>query len=247
MEAQVAILGSEIIIAGGATTGTEYQDVWGSLDIGATWIELVAAAPWRFRTNFRWTVLGAVARGNKYVKPEIWLQSGSDDNDDVVDDVWTSYNGRDWIQRTAATGLVPPGRKLHGTVVLGGSVFLWGGMDEANEFSENVYSAMTIDKVLRELEGGSDQLMQLDSDEVCDNVCEAKGDRGGRTGVSSGAQMGSGYARKTWECTCANAGEHVVTCRAESMSSDIEACCEYDRCCMHTAMIDSAVTNIHLF
>jgi hypothetical protein len=108
-----------IVLMGGRNfrLSVRFNDVWRSIDQGATWIRMTAAAPWTARDEH-----------TSVVRPDgsIVLMGGYDGSTSL-NDVWRSTDqGATWTQMTAAAGWTP--RSSHTSVTLpDGSIVLIGG------------------------------------------------------------------------------------------------------------------------
>jgi len=95
------------------------REVWSSAD-GAAWTQATDAAPWSARCA------GAVVEH----RGRMWLLGGIEnyyfgDERSVKNDVWSSADGKEWRQETAAAPWAP--RAYHQAVSLNGRLYVLGG------------------------------------------------------------------------------------------------------------------------
>ena len=82
-------------VLGGDNSRASFNDVWSSSD-GLNWTRMTNAAPWAARTG-----LGVVVLNSK-----MWVMGGQNYNTspNLFNDVWSSSDGANWTQVTAAAG-----------------------------------------------------------------------------------------------------------------------------------------------
>jgi len=125
----VAMPDGSIVLLGGWDSGYNYKnDVWQSIDNGATWTQVNASPGWATRRGHRSVV---TADGS------IVLMGGFGAG--TYNDVWRSIdNGATWIRVTASAGWAARG--MHSSVaVADGSIVLMGGMDGSSTYNNNVW------------------------------------------------------------------------------------------------------------
>ena len=115
-----------IVLMGGANTG---NDVWRSVDKGATWTQQTASAEWSGR---------GIHSSVSMPDGSIVLMGGYDDIDtECKNDVWRSVdNGVTWTLQTASAGWSP--RAGHTSVAMpDSSIVLMGGADITTDDNKN--------------------------------------------------------------------------------------------------------------
>jgi hypothetical protein len=118
----VALPDGSIVLMGGENfrLSTRFNDVWRSVDQGATWTQMTAAAPWTARSNHTSVALpdGSIVLMGGYYRAETGIH---------LNDVWRSTDqGATWTQVTAAAEWTA--RSGHTSVALpDGSIVLMGG------------------------------------------------------------------------------------------------------------------------
>jgi uncharacterized delta-60 repeat protein len=120
----VAMPDGSIVLMGGvddANTNWRKNDVWRSINNGATWTQMTASAGWTGRTGHT-----SVAMPDGSI-----VLMGGVDSGGIKNDVWRSTNsGATWTQQTASAGW--SGRAYHSSVVMpDGSIVLMGGRDNS--------------------------------------------------------------------------------------------------------------------
>ena len=112
-----AVLNGDLYVIGGRTTGTENSnEVWRSADGGLTWDQAADNTLFTPRSAHTAEVIGDA----------IYLLGGTDGTN-RFDDVWTSADrGVTWRQTAAVTPRYP-GRYLHSSAVLGGTLYVVAG------------------------------------------------------------------------------------------------------------------------
>lgn len=109
------VFNGQIFVMGGVYGGAllYLNDVWASSD-GASWTQIVSAAPWTARSGFGLVVLGGL----------LYLMGGQG-NGQFFNDVWSTPDGVNWTQ---VIGSAPwAARRLHGCVAFNQGIFLMGG------------------------------------------------------------------------------------------------------------------------
>ena len=129
----VAMPDGSIVLMGGSEgpTGTSMNDVWRSIDNGATWTEMTpgVGAEWAGRYEH-----------SSVVMPDgsIVLMGGIDEGYTYMNDVWRSIdNGKTWTEMTPPGGADWSKRHGHSSVALSdGSIVLMGGYDGSNSYND---------------------------------------------------------------------------------------------------------------
>jgi PKD repeat protein len=126
-QTSVALSDGSIVLMGGNSGVTYYNDVWRSTDNGATWNQQTATAGWQARTEFGSVVMpdNSIVIMGGYVSLSVWQH-----------DVWRSTdNGATWNQQTATAGW--QARSGFGSVVMpDGSMVLIGGWNGVNALND---------------------------------------------------------------------------------------------------------------
>ena len=110
-----------LVLAGGMNNSDLFNDVWRSLDGGASWTLIAAPAPWARRAFHASAAIG----------PTIYISGGATEtasSDTIVNDVWFSADaGATWAEVTAAAAWSP--RLAHTLTAIGrtGSFLLTAG------------------------------------------------------------------------------------------------------------------------
>ncbi len=95
------------------------SEVWSSTD-GSSWEQATAAAGWTPR----------IAAAAVVFQNRMWILGGTEnyyfgDEKSLKNDVWSSTDGKEWKQVTAAAGWSP--RAYHQAAVLGNKIYVFGG------------------------------------------------------------------------------------------------------------------------
>jgi N-acetylneuraminic acid mutarotase len=121
--------GSIVLMGGYGASGPPKNDVWRSIDQGATWTQMTVAAGWMGRVDHSSVALpdGSIILMGGY---------GFDLVFTYLNDVWRSTDqGATWTQMTAAAGWTT--RYGHSSVALpDGSIVLMGGYDGSNRLHD---------------------------------------------------------------------------------------------------------------
>jgi hypothetical protein len=119
----VALPDGSIVLMGG-DDGSFSNEVWRSIDKGATWVQMTAAAEWAARSSHTSVALP---------DGSIVLMGGIDSAYYCLNDVWRSTDkGGTWTQMTAAAEWTA--RKSYSSVALSdGSIVLMGGINGADK------------------------------------------------------------------------------------------------------------------
>lgn len=103
------------------------NEVWSS-ENGADWTLATSAAGWSPR----------LAAGVVAFKGRIWILGGTDnyyDGGPLKNDVWSSVDGKLWVQATASAGWSP--RAFHQAAVFNGRIFVFGGGNYVPDYHAN--------------------------------------------------------------------------------------------------------------
>ncbi len=117
----VAVFDNKLWVIGGSA-GSNQNDVWSSPD-GITWAQETAAAPWPTRRYH------AVAVFNN----RLWVIGGNGPGTsatNVLNDVWSSTDGINWTQETAAAQWTP--RQGHAVAVFNNRLWVLGGSESGS-------------------------------------------------------------------------------------------------------------------
>jgi len=82
------------VVGGQNYDGSLDDDVWSSSD-GVTWTQATGAAPFGQRTGVSLYAFDAGTGQGK----QLWVMGGIDPNDNVLGDVWSSSDGKNWTQQ----------------------------------------------------------------------------------------------------------------------------------------------------
>jgi hypothetical protein len=132
-DASAVRIGSDIVLLGGEdpVSSQALNDVWLSSDIGQTWTQQAASAPWSGRSD-----PGLVASGNKLV-----MFAGMSALTGPVADVWSSADlGVTWSQVTPSASF--GGRRSFGFTILSDqTILLIGGISDSVPFNNDVWAS----------------------------------------------------------------------------------------------------------
>lgn len=147
---QVVVYDDKIWVIAGSDDDGQQDDVWSSTD-GATWTEVLAStsnalvAAKVSSVSFRFS-----ARGQHQVvvfDDAMWLIGGSDDGGDNLNDIYTSTNGTNWVQktpsanvRTASNPVVFSERNEHQVIAFDSKLWVIGGYDDAGNYNNDIWS-----------------------------------------------------------------------------------------------------------
>ncbi len=120
------------ILGGNGVADGEYQnDVWSSTD-GKSWN---LEAPHTTDNNIRWTP--RYAHASTVFNNKMWVMGGKDQNG-LLNDVWSSTDGKKWTQETSEATWKP--RSQHTTVVFDEQIWIIGG-DTRGQGSSSIWSS----------------------------------------------------------------------------------------------------------
>lgn len=111
------VFNNRMWVLGGSSLGGLMRDVWWSTN-GVNWTQATAAAAWTNRSELACVVFNG----------KMWVVGGRFDEMWVsgqLNDVWSSSNGVDWVQATAAAPWSI--RSAHGAVVYDNKMWMLGG------------------------------------------------------------------------------------------------------------------------
>jgi dihydrofolate reductase len=141
-----------IWVIGGFDSGNDVlDDVWSSKD-GVTWTEATTGSSAKFPARFNHeSVVFDDGSSEK-----IWVIGGLDGSSDVLDDVWSSTDGKTWTEETKDSSEKFTARHSHESVVFDDKIWVFGGSLNDNHNTVNDVWSSEDGKTWNKVRGNGD-------------------------------------------------------------------------------------------